>query len=62
MNRSDTVIFGLFGFAIAGIVAWVVTVSARLGAFERALQSVEGNTSLPGGIRGVFGSRDRRNS
>jgi len=79
MNLNDTVLVGFCGIAIVGIVGWMVTVSARLRAIERALQpivdntgslheivkllrSVDGNTSLLGGIRGVFGSRDRNKS
>jgi hypothetical protein len=79
MNFSNTELFGLCGFAIVGIVGWMVSVAVRLRAIERALQSVvdntnslqemvkllrsvDGNTSLLGGIRGVFGSGDQKKS
>ena len=45
MNWMDTVLVGLCGLALVGIVGWMVAVSARLRAIERALQSVVDNTN-----------------
>ena len=77
MNWNDTVLLALCGVAIVALVAWMVILSARLKAIERAVQSivtntstlremidllrsVAGDTSLLGGIRGVFRSTDRK--
>jgi hypothetical protein len=79
MNLSDTVLFSLCGVAVVGVVGWMIMLSLRLGAIERAVQSIatntnalrelvellrslERNTSLLGGIRGVFGSKDHKKS
>jgi hypothetical protein len=79
MIWNDTLLLSLCGLAIVGLVAWMLTLAARLRAIERAVQSivantntlremvdllrsVDGNTSLLGGIRGVFGSTDHKKS
>ena len=77
MIPNDTVLLGVCGIAILGLIAWIVFLSARLRSIDRAVQSIEsntktlremvellrsvdGNTSLLGGIRGVFGSADHK--
>jgi len=79
MNWNHPAFLGVCGVALLALVAWMVVLSARLRAIERAVQtivantntlremvdllrSVNGNTSLLGGIRGVFGSTDRKRS
>jgi hypothetical protein len=77
MNWSDAMLFGGGAVAILAAVAWMMVVSARLRAIERAVQSivdntnelreivdllrsVDGNTSVLGGIGNVFGANDRK--
>jgi hypothetical protein len=79
LDPGSIVLYAVGVGAIVAIVAWMYWMSARLGAIERAVQSIEentnslreivgllrsvqGDTSLLGGIRGVFGSSDRKKS
>ncbi|HXQ31807.1 MAG TPA: hypothetical protein VN790_07580 [Steroidobacteraceae bacterium] len=77
LGYDSTFIYAAAGGAIAVVVAWVIWISARLAALERAvhaiadntsalrdilahLESIDRSTSLLGGIRGVFGSKDHK--
>ena len=77
MNWNDTALLSVGGLVVIGIAGWMILLTVRLRAIERAVQSiatntnalreittllksVDANTSLLGGIRGVFGSRDAK--
>lgn len=62
MNFSDAVLFAVCGLAAAGIVGWMVLLTARLKAIERALQTVVDNTHALREIVRLLGSVDRNTS
>jgi hypothetical protein len=62
MNWTDAVVLGACGFAVIGVVGWMVLLSVRLRNIERAVRSIADNTDSLRALVGLLKSVEANTS